>query len=219
MNLSIAEFRKNTGITDERILPVEGQIVPLRLLSGMDVKIVSVSMMPEEYLKKMLAGVTLVDSPNIHPYANAAVVIDRVAPFSLRVIQTFVLRRKLVEFLERFDNVFQGFHVSHGIAKKMPMIVVGEGPDQQFYVSHYLPPIVEKGPQGTYLLDGQHRCFMCGRVGTTIEAVKIIGVSMPPRAELLSWDQTDLVDEKPELRVIGGDPYLFRDLDRVGVDG
>ena len=218
--LSIAEFRQNTGITDRVVLPAKGTIVPLRRLSEMGVQIVSVSAMPEWYLRKMLAGVILVGSPNIRPYANATVVIDRVAPASLRVIQTFVLKRKLLEFLSRFDNVFDGFHVSHGVAKKMPMIVIGKRKsDRQVFVSHYLPPIIEKGPVGAYLLDGQHRNYMCSRVGTTIEAIKIIGVSVPPRAELITWDEVALVDEKPVVRVIGGDPNFFRDLDRVGIDG
>ncbi|MFA5736849.1 MAG: hypothetical protein WCX70_00580 [Candidatus Paceibacterota bacterium] len=101
----------------------------------------------------MFWAVNLAGGAGIFPYRNCRIKMDRISPFSVRTMQTFVLTSKVIKFLSEFSDIFAGFHVSAGIAKKTPMIVIGEA-NGQTYVAHYLPPIIEKGPEGTYLLDG-----------------------------------------------------------------
>lgn len=214
--LSIAEFKENTGIHC-RNLPVSGQVIPLRQLATMRATILSVLVMEKNYLLRMLRAVTLIGT-NIHPYERATITVEPMFPLFLPVVQTFVLRSKILSFIEAFDQVFDGHHVPIGIAKKSPMIVVAEKNDQAF-IAHYLPPIVEDGPQGMYLFDGQHRDFICGRVGATINNVLIKGVRSYPRADLLNWSDVQVVDKKPEARCHNNHPELYRDLERVGIDG
>ncbi|MFA5001189.1 MAG: hypothetical protein WC531_03115 [Candidatus Paceibacterota bacterium] len=214
--LSIEEFRGNTGIC-YRGLPRRGQVVPLRQLATMGAKVQSVVVMGKEYLTQMLRSVVLIGT-DIHPYEKAQITVEPVYPLFLPVTQTFVQRSKLLEFLERFDQVFADHHVPVGIAKKSPMIVMAKK-DGLWLVAHYLPPIIEDGPRGMYLFDGQHRDFMCGRTGTTIVNIFIKGVTIPPRADLINWLEVKVVDEKPEVRCHNNHPELYRDLERVGIDG
>lgn len=217
--LTLEVFRNNTGINNGH-LPREGLVVSLRHLAK-NAKVKMVMAMEKEYLEKMLRRVVLAGDPSAYPYATSPITVERIAPLGFQIIQTFIQRSKYQDFTERFDQVFANFHVSHGVAKKMPMIVVGEDARGQTLVAHYLPPIVEIGPGMVYLPDGIHRCYLAGKVGTTIEAVIIKDVMVPPRAKLLDWSTVKVVDAKPPpaKRSVDNNPALYRLWEDVGIDG
>lgn len=214
--MTMAKFRALTGV--ESSMPDDGILIPLRGFTAR-AKVTGVRAVPKLYLEKMLRATTLVGS-QIRPYRDAEIYTERVSPFSLSVVQTFVLRRKYMDIIETFDQVFDGFHVASGVAKKMPMIIYGRDDEGKKYLAHYLPPIVEVSLSGCrYLLDGTHRGYITGAVGTTIETVVIKGVIAPPCGCPISWEQVRVVDEKPPKaeRFINNDPTLFRFI--PGLDG
>ncbi|MFA6416181.1 MAG: hypothetical protein WCW56_01705 [Candidatus Paceibacterota bacterium] len=219
--MSIGEFKRNTGIADA-LVPRKATVISLRELAQVG-RVEQVRIMPkEDYLDKMLRRVRLANG-GFQLYAQSEFSLERVSPFSFKVIQTFVHGRKIMEFLQEFNSVFDGSCASNGFAKKTPMIILGRhNKTGQVLLANYLPPIIELCSSGeAYLPDGMHRCFLANRVGTTVEAIVIKNVLAPPRADLIDWNEVCLVDEKPPIdqRVRNNNPDLYRGWELVGIDG
>ncbi|MEM9336344.1 MAG: hypothetical protein AAGA35_00615 [Patescibacteria group bacterium] len=200
-------------------LPSIGQpslVVGLRDLA----KIECIIAMPVPYLNTLMYSVTLVGDSTIRPYAGKKISIRRMDPRGMRVSQTFVERKKLLGFLERFGNTFENHHITGGVAKLMPFIAYGETKERETAIAHYLPPILELR-DGRVLLDGTHRNLLAMQTGTTIEAVHIYHVETPLPCEPVGWEEVKPVDEKPEkeYRFRSLNRHFFRNLDAIGVDG
>ena len=175
----------------------------------------------EEYLRKLLYSTTLVGDPNLRVFENCGICHARIDPHNLQVGQTFVERLKVQKMLENLSRVFEGFCVNHGFAKSIPFVILGKISDGTFAVAHYIPPIVEQHGGGLYLLDGVHRNFLVGAVGTTIEAIILKDISTPFPCDVRPWSSLRLVEEKPpkEERFYNLNTELYRDLKWVGIDG
>lgn len=220
--IDISEFKERTGNDCHGLIAGTvglGRIIALRDI----VRVESLLLMPQEYLRRMLTNVILSGQPETHPYQGCRVECLRLDPNGLRVGQTFVQRSKYQNLLESFSGLFSGFTGTRGIAKRTAMIVIGRNQADQRCLAHYIPPIVEaNGNQdGLFLLDGIHRNFLVMKAGTTIESVVIRGVSQPLPCDTREWDSVRPVDQKPpkEERFFNLRPEFFRDLNHIGIDG
>jgi hypothetical protein len=213
-------FEERTGIssaTDHVSWQSAAKIVSFRDI----VSVSSIQVMPEEYLRKLLRNTTLVGCDGERIYKNCDISRARVDPHNLLVGQTFVEKEKIGKMLENLSKAFEGFCVNHGFAKSIPFVVLGKLSDGSFAIAHYIPPIVEQHNGGLCLLDGVHRNFLIGAVGTTIEAIILKNISAPFPCDVKAWSSLRLVDKKPpkEERFYNLQTDLFRDLKWVGIDG
>lgn len=193
-----------------------------RLVSLRDIATVTaLQAMPIAYLEALLRNVTIAGDPNVRPYAACRIDQLRMDPQSLAVGQTFIERGKYRALLEEFPALFAGFSVTRGPAKCTAYVVAGVAKDGSPVIAHYLPPIIEEHGNALVLLDGVHRNFLIGSVGTTIETLVLRGVATPFPADTRGWDAVMPVDEKPpkDQRYFNLRPDLFRDLKHIGIDG
>ena len=184
--------------------------------------IISVEVMPREYLGRVVRGVTLEGDSSIKPYADCEITTSQVDPHDLKIGQTFIQREKYQQILENFSNMFGGnFCVARGIAKLGPLIIFGTTKDGRPAAAHYLPPIIEEGNGIRFLLDGIHRNFLVKNVGTTIESILIKGVKIRLPCSPESWNMIKAVEEKPprEERYFDLHAEFFRNLKHTGIDG
>ncbi len=217
--LDLEEFEHNTGMRHEDFFSGWDKVrlvVSLREL----IRVREIRVMPMEYLKQILSSVTLAGDSNIRPYEGAIITTARIDPSILLVGQTFVERKKYQSLIEMFSTFFDGFCTTKGVAKCTALIVYGELVDGTLALAHYLPPIVEQGER-KILLDGMHRNFLVMRVGTTLETIIVSGVKVPFPCTPQMWEKVVVVEEKPprEKRYFDLHPDLFRQLERVGIDG
>lgn len=185
-------------------------------------KIVALSVMPKEYIWKLLSSITLVGSPKIKVYVGSRVSLMKFDPAQLLLGQKYIYRNKYIAIFENFNSLFKDFLVTNGISKLVPHIVLGEDKNGEFSMAHYLTPIVERHNSELILMDGIHRNFIVKRAGTTIESIFLDDVRVPFPCNVKSWDETELVDHKPERqedRFFDLRPELFRNLETVGIDG
>jgi len=218
--VDLTGFERRTGI-DRRAFAGSwteaDKIVSLR-----DVRqVLAVQAMPRDYLKLLLESVTLVGDPTARPFAGKRIQTLRMDPHGVMVGQTFIERRKYVDLLERFPDVFGEFCMTKGIAKLTAQIVLGRLADGTVVLAHYVPPIVEQHGDTAVLMDGVHRNFLIRMSGTTIETVLIHGVDVPFPATPQRWDVVKPVDVKPppEERFFDLRRDLFRDVKASGIDG
>lgn len=213
-------FEARTGISQGVMAPTwayASQIVSLRDI----VSVSSIQVMSEEYLRKLVCNTTLEGDAGVHVYEKCHISRARIDPHNILVGQTFVERAKCQRMIEHLSSVFEGFCVNHGFAKSIALVVLGKIADGSFGIAHYVPPIVEQHNGGLYLLDGVHRNFLAGAVGTTIEAIILKNISIPFPCDVHTWASLRPVDEKPARaeRFYNLRPDIFRDLKWVGVDG
>jgi len=216
--IDLAEFERRTAIRPTATLwPGADRVVSLRNIA----KIVDIRLMNDEYLKRLLLGVTLVGDPSNRPYAGCDVKRLRADPMMLAVGQTFVEERKLLNLQSVFHDIFEGSGTTGGFAKKGAMIILGEAKDGGLAVAHYLPPLIEWHGDRHGLLDGMHRSYSAMRIGTTVEIIKVCFPKSPFPCDFGHWKNVRLVGAKPpkEERFYGLKPELFRDLKYVGIDG
>ena len=218
--ITMRDFFARTGI-DVRALgePIQKaeRIVSLRDL----VKIDSMQAMHREYLHLLLENVTLVGDPSVRPYHGCRVQTARIDPRTVLVGQTFVQRSKYAKFIECFSDMFREFHVSRGLAKLTPFVITGRTEDGGRAVAHYVPPIVERHPEGQVLMDGVHRYYCMMAAGTTIESIIVHDVKVPFPSTAKSWAHVHPVDEKPpkDERFHDLRREFFRDVKAIGIDG
>lgn len=218
--IPIGEFEARTGIRTGDLDSSYSRAV--KVVSLRDVPHIDrIQVMSHAYLARLLSRVTLVGDPNRRPYAEADISVVAIDPKQLRVVQTFLQRRKYIDFIESFPARFRGFCMPSGISRFGPIIVLGRDKEGEEVMAHYVPPIVEAENSHTNLLDGIHRNFIILRAGASIESVLIRGVGVELPAVPNTWESVMVVDEKPppEKRFFNLREELFRDLKYVGVDG
>lgn len=218
--ISLEIFEARTGISRDTMTPLWSNALGVVSLRDL-VSVQAIQVMSEEYLLKILCSTTLEGNKSVLAYRGCTIQRTRLDPHNMLVGQTFVEHSKCRRILEHLSNIFDGFCVSRGFAKSIPLVVLGTTSDGFCAIAHYLPPIVEQHNGGIHLLDGVHRCYLAGAVGTTIEAIVLRGVQIPFPCDVNTWGSLRLVDEKPPRaeRFYNLRPDIFRDLKWVGVDG
>ena len=217
--IDLGEFEKRTGI-GRAVIPSwhdADRIVSLRdLASVTDIRVMSM-----DYLGRLMESIPLTGDANARPYAGCKINRYRIDPRMTKVGQTFVERKKILALNEHFDQVFHGFDVPSGIAKKGAYIMFGRTAEGALAVAHYLPPIIEQVANRHLVLDGIHRFSYVRGAGTTIEIVKISDPKIPFPCDPRKWSEIKAVDAKPpkDQRFFGLRQDLFRDLKRIGIDG
>ncbi|MBI2120451.1 MAG: hypothetical protein HYT94_02390 [Parcubacteria group bacterium] len=218
--IPLAIFEARTGISRDTITPFWSNAFGIVALRDI-VSVQSIQVMSEEYLRKILHNTSLEGNEKLRAYEGCTIQRARLDPHNMLVGQTFVERAKCRQMLEHLSGIFDGFCVSRGFAKSIPLIILGTTKDGLCAIAHYLPPIVEQHNGGLYLLDGVHRCYLVSAIGTTIEAIVLKGVQIPFPCDVHTWASLRPVDEKPPSseRFYNLRPDIFRDLKWVGVDG
>lgn len=183
-------------------------------------KPLAIQVMRTDYLRRLLSRVTLEGDPSCKVYAGCEIARIRIDPGQLMVGQTFVQRSKYQAILENVPKTFADFQINHG-AKCTSLIIFGVTQKGFLGMAHYVPPIIERHNNHLVLLDGVHRNFLTGGIGTTIESIIISGVKTPFPCDPMPWEFITPVDEKPprEKRFANFKPHFFRDLKYVGIDG
>ncbi len=218
--ITLDEFQERTGISRKELASVREDAVSVVSLRDI-ARAESVQAMPREYLEQLIANVTLAGDTTRKPYERLDIQMLRMDPGGLRVAQTFVERPKYRGIVENVSDLFAGFCVSRGVAKRTASIVRGRTADGTSVIAHYLPPIVEEQGGKFFLLDGTHRCFLIKAIGTTIETITVRGITAPFPCVEQEWSSLRIVDVKPPIaeRFVDLRPELFRDLKFVGIDG
>ena len=190
-------------------------IVPLRSIA----EATEITLMSEALFKTLMRSVPIKNTKR-KPYANSEIDVYRIQPRGLHVGQTFVYQGKINTILSNSGLRFQGY-TSLGVSEMMPSIIFGKDHEDEKVLALYVPPIVEHHKEGSILLDGLHRCFLCETVGASTLAIHILNPSEEIPFDPFRWDKIQYVQEKPEQ----GNWYknlkkeLFRDLNYVAIDG
>lgn len=216
------EFLSRTGIDKGLLFFINHrQVKRIVSLKSMQ-KIITLVVMPKDYLCKLLSCITLSGSPKIRVYTDSRVNLMKFDPAQLLLGQKYIYRNKYIAIFENFNSLFKNFFVTNGISKLVPHIALGEDKDGEFSMAHYITPIVERHNNKLILMDGIHRNFIVKRVGTTIESIFLDDVRVPFPCSAKPWEETELIDCKPEKqedRFFDLRPELFRNLEAVGIDG
>lgn len=215
--ISRSDFESRTGLKTPSLSVEINKIVPLKeIICVEDLKIMS-----EHYLDRLLRSAILEGNPSVQPYKDAVIEHHRMDPTSLRIAQTFIERKKYQRLIEVVSGLFSGFCTNKGFAKCTALIVIGKtNESEEKVMAHYLPPLLEIHETQPCLIDGTHRNYITGSIGTTIESVIMRNVFKPPCIFGL-WKDVRVVDEKPPRneRFHNLDPYYFRNLGYSGIDG
>lgn len=217
-SIKFEDFSSRTGIPRSALFREYKDaevVVGLRELSCID----RVLVMPKDYLATLLGCVPLLGSAE-RPYEHSSIETLRMDPRSVKVAQTFVERKKCLNFLEQFSNKLTAFCLTNGAAKCTSFIAYGTTVDGKAAIAHYVPPIIEKHEE-LFLVDGTHRNWLVMTIGTTLEVVVVSDVRSQFPCTPVSWDQVRPVDSKPPKyeRHINLRETLFRDLKFIGIDG
>jgi hypothetical protein len=217
--IPLESFQERTGIEAGELNAPWGKIAGIVSLRDI-VKVISVLIMTDSYLERLLHNVTLVGSPDKKPYANCEIVPFKIQPGIIRVSQTFVERGKYQAILENFAGIFPMISAINGISNLLPVIVLGQTQNDSVAVAHYIPPLVEFNGE-LALVDGTHRSYLVHKIGASINGVAIKGVKMPFPCRTLDWSSIRVVDAKPPKaeRYLDLQDDLFRDLKFIGIDG
>ena len=217
--IDLGTFEKRTGLRapDNGAWQRVVGIVSLRDL----VSIERIELMNDEYLTRLLQGVTLVGEPGARPYEGCKIRRMRIDPEMVSVGQRFVEKEKLLNLQTALFDIFHRTGATKGFAKKCAMVILGHVKSGDLAMAHYLPPIIERHGEMHGLLDGVHRSFTAMRTGTTIEAIRISNVTAPFPCGFGKWRDVRMVAEKPPKpeRFHDLKPELFRDLKYIGIDG
>lgn len=214
------------GVFQERTnvkLPIVGGtpqfVVPLRNVSS----ILSIQIMSDEYLKRLLGSIPLEGRSDIFPYRGLRFDICSIDPRNLVRAQTFVQTEKLLGLVSNFQGLLGSeFSGIKGFASTPPLLVFGLTAENKFAIAHYLPPIVEQHRQaGEVLLDGTHRARLVETVGGAMICIKIANVIIDFPSDVCHSHEIRMVDVKPDRpeRYSGLKPDLFRNVGHVGIDG
>lgn len=191
------------------------RIIPPRSLA----KVHDISLLRNEVVLAMIKNIPL-RGQNIFPYKEAKVKIFRTEPYGFDIGQTFILEGKILGIMQNLEGkLFSGFS-TRGISKMPPVKFYGEDTAGEKAIAFYIPPIIEHASR-TALIDGIHRSYICNAAGTTINAVHIYDSASPLPFDPITWQEAQLVKEKPEKnkRYINLRTEFFRDLGAIGIDG
>lgn len=180
---------------------------------------------PFSELEEQLRGITLLNQPDIHPYEDARISIERFAYEDVLPTSKYVLERQMA--------VQRAIRASFAPALGDPghdqleleggLIIIGGEKGQQGLI----PPIVElfeADGETPYVIDGSHRTNLGLRAGRdSFLGVFVRGIrhDCPPYAFPNTWEEVREVDELPDDRatwknyrgdVTKGEQYaLYRD--------
>lgn len=176
---------------------------------------------PFSELEERLRGVTLLDQPDIRPYEDAKISIER---FTYDIVNSgfllkgawptskYVLRRQLA--VQRAIRACISLAGYDQLELEGGLIIVGGDKGTQGLI----PPIVEAGnwrlnngrktveisSQNPFIIDGIHRTYQgrheAGRESFLGLFIQGIREDCPPYAEPNSWSQVKVRDELPEDR-------------------
>ena len=193
-----------------------GTIVPLKSIF----KIEFIMAMPIEELKALLRNIPLMGNEEAKSYEKSDFKFFRLDPGSSRMVQTFILEGKLLNFQTNFSSLYQGFCFP-GLSKMTSHYVMGRNSQLEKVTGIYVPPIVEyRKEEGSVLIDGTHRGTIVHEAGTTIEVIEIINPSLPLPCDSIEWHK-NIVKVKPpvEERFRNLNRKYFKDFGYVGIDG
>lgn len=194
-------------------------VVPLRQIVSFDL----VTLMRTTTLERLIRKIRLrsQDSTEVCPYAQSQIKLYRTEPKGLYIGQTFMLRSKILSIMENLQRGGFEMFCMPGISKMPPAQIYGRTAQGELAIGFYIPPIVEKHNGKDILIDGIHRSYICSSGGTTVNAVHISNVQVPPPFTPIDWNKLKTMDSKPpiEKRYIDLNKELFRDLGVVGIDG
>lgn len=190
-------------------------IVPLRDIVTID----DIRLFKTDALRRLLRGIPLRNAP-LQPYADAHIGAYCIDPASVMVGQTFALEEKLLDVIGKLARTLDGY-ATRGIAKMPPAYVYGTTADGTRALAFYMPPIVERHDNRDMLIDGLHRSYIAYAAGTTISAIRVSGVAVPPPFTPITWRDVTMAKTRPPVheRYKNLDISLFRDLGSVGIDG
>ena len=193
-----------------------GTIVPLKSIFKIDF----IMAMPVEELKSLLRHIPLFEGIDSRSYEKSDFKFFRLDPGSLRMVQTFILEEKLLNFQTNFSDLYHGFCFP-GLSKMTSHYVMGRNSQLEKVTGIYVPPIVEyRKEEGPVLIDGTHRGTIVHEAGTTIEVIEIINPSLPLPCDSIEWHK-NIVKVKPpvEERFRNLNRKYFKDFGYVGIDG
>ena len=176
-----------------------------------------------DIFEALIRKISLRDRTNgiIYPYENSKIRVFEREPKGFEIGQTFIMSSKILSIMNNLERVVFGRFVTKGISKMPPAQIYGIDREGKKAVAFYIPPLVEVHGDNAVLIDGIHRSYICGSVGTTINAIHICNVGVKLPFDPLEWENASLMDEKPpiEKRYVNLNQDLFRDLGAIGVDG
>ena len=193
-----------------------GTIIPLKSIFKIDF----IMAMPIEELKSLLRNIPLLGDADSKSYEKSDFKFFRLDPGSSRMVQTFILEEKLLNFQTDFSNLYRGFCFP-GLSKMTSHYVMGRNSELEKVTGIYVPPIVEyRKEEGSVLIDGTHRGTIVHEAGTTIEVIEIINPSLPLPYDSIEWHK-NIVKVKPpiEERFKNLNRKYFKDFGYVGIDG
>jgi hypothetical protein len=193
-----------------------GVIVPPKSL----VKADYIFAMPISELEAMLRSIPLESDIHSKSYEESYFKFFRLDPGSVKMVQTFILEEKLLNFNKNFGNLYEEFCFP-GLSKMGAHYVIGINSEGEKVTGIYVPPMVEyRKEEGPVLIDGTHRGTIVHEAGTTIEVIGIFNPSLPLPCDAIEWHK-NIVKTKPpiEERFVNLNRKYFRDLSYVGIDG
>jgi len=193
-----------------------GIIVPLKSIFQINF----IMAMPISELESILRNIPLLSDKDSKSYEKSNFKFFRMDPGSARMIQTFILEEKLLNFQKDFSNLYKDFCFP-GLSKMTSHYVMGRNSKLENVTGIYVPPIVEyRKEDGPVLIDGTHRGTIVHEAGTTTEVIEIFNPALPLPCDSIEWHK-NIVKVKPpiEKRFVNLDKKYFKDFGYVGIDG
>lgn len=182
-------------------------------------EVISVEMMTEEFLIRLIKSVKLLNS-NVEPYKESSIVQTHLDPTTLLIGQTFVEKEKLRKIKKNIAFLVNQSPRVTNFAELPPLIIKGFNSDGERVSSYYLPPIIEEHNGKSCIIDGNHRCYIANEMKIPINVILIKNAISPP-CGFDTLDSVKITKRKPKSgkRLINGNLKLFRDFKDVGIDG
>ena len=194
------------------------RVVPLRYLN--DITSAPVPM-TSKILNNLISHIRTLDQQK--PFQKFTAVLGKVDPKQLKVGQKFVYRENYLDLLENLTGLFSRFSIPSGVTELGAYFIFGKDKDGEEAMACYTPPIIEQHDSHLVVMDGIHRNYIT-KLGSTISAIIVRGISIPFPCGLHSWDEVEVISlrEKPKDindRYFELNKGLFRDLKYFGIDG
>ena len=122
----IEDFLERTGFDLNDFSAVDPSRVKYVIGLREMTKIISISVMPKDYLYRLLKKIGIAGSFDEKIYENAKINFAKIDPHTLRLGQKFVYRKNYMAILENFPDLFGYFHVSRGISNLTAFIIFGK---------------------------------------------------------------------------------------------
>lgn len=214
IQLSSECFKKRLNLPKIELIE---RVLPLKNLK----EIHSIIPITNDFLLNIVRKIKTLD--NQSPFECSTISMVKLDSNQLKIGQKFVYRENYQNLLEGLPKIFSEFLINSGLSDLGAHMIFGTD-NQNYCLSYYIPPIIEKHKTDLIIMDGIHRNYINKQMGTTLNAIVVEHVSVPFPCSFHAWEEIQIIPLRNKPRNINERYFdlrknLFRDLKYLGIDG